>query len=51
MVGARENDELRADDRAVPEAEGTTPSSITQTLKAGTFAMTIISYRSANHVV
>ncbi|KFK22771.1 hypothetical protein AALP_AAs53681U000100 [Arabis alpina] len=33
MVGAREIDELWADGKAVPEAEGTTPSSITQTLK------------------
>lgn len=43
MVGAREDDELRTNVGAVPEAEGTTPSSITQSLKAGTFAVTMIS--------
>lgn len=43
LVGAGENDELRTDVGAVPEAEGTTPSGVTQSLKAGTFAMMIIS--------
>lgn len=35
MVGARENDELRTDVGAMPEAEGTTPSGVTESLKAG----------------
>lgn len=46
MVGARENDELRTDVGAMPEAEGTTPSCVTQSLKAGTFAKKIISRNS-----